>query len=533
MQRTALATRDASQPTAQRAKRERKKLTPIFIAKGLTKHIRDCGCDPDAERFEMPDQGCEGLYLVRQPSAAMSWVYRYRSPISGKPVKFTVAEVRLLPDGEPEPSADAPTADAKALTLKQARRAVERHRDSVASGVDPAEARKQAAQQALQIGHAHDFDVLAKRFLTEHTARKRPSTYKDRSNVLGFVIGADGELQLRSEDAKPRGDWPGRKLATWPAPRWRGRKVQTLKRADVRELRDAIFKTSEQASGTTLSVLKALFAWIIRETDDLIEASPADHVDKKEPFAVRDRVLSDGELRLIWRGADAISQPSGDDARSMASPLGPLVKLLLLSGCRRQEWAGARWVEIDRPAGVFKLPKERAKNGLAHLVPLTPQALKVLESLGGQSEFLFSTGQGRSRPQSDDAPDVPISGFSAMRKRLDAAMLRIARQDAQEAGADPDQVRPIPPWRLHDLRRTCATGWQRLKVAEEVRRSLMNHKKPGVGAHYDHHDHWDERREALALWAEEVARIVGGPGAPSNDTAEAPAPAAALEMIAG
>jgi hypothetical protein len=95
----------------------------------------------------------------------------------------------------------------------------------------------------------------------------------------------------------------------------------------------------------------------------------------------------------------------------------------------------------------------------------------------------------------------PVSGWNKVKRRLDARMLEMARAE--------DGV--VPPWRIHDLRRTCATNLQKLGVRLEVTEATLNHvsgTRAGIVGVYQRHQYFEEKRAALDLWAAHVEKIV-------------------------
>jgi integrase len=193
---------------------------------------------------------------------------------------------------------------------------------------------------------------------------------------------------------------------------------------------------------------------------------------KKE--RTRARVLSDDELCLVWNGCDKAGWP-----------FGPMVQLLILTGQRRQEVAGALWQEFDLDnKRLWSLPRERVKNGRAHDVPLSDAAIEILEGLPrikNKAGLVFTT-----------RGDTPVSGFSRAKARLDAKILDLLREEAEEAGRDPEKIEAFDPWTLHDLRRTAASGWARLGVPLEVTEKILNHVSgafSGVAGVYQRHDY--------------------------------------------
>ena len=146
------------------------------------------------------------------------------------------------------------------------------------------------------------------------------------------------------------------------------------------------------------------------------------------------------------------------------------------------------------------MPPSRTKNSREHTVPLSSQVVDMISGVERitDSPFVFTT-TGRTS----------VSGFSDGKERLDAAMLEIARKEAMERGNDPDAV-TVAPWRIHDLRRTVASGMARLGIGVAVAEKVMNHVSgtfAGIVGVYQRHDFLAEKRHALNLWASHVASL--------------------------
>ena len=193
----------------------------------------------------------------------------------------------------------------------------------------------------------------------------------------------------------------------------------------------------------------------------------------------RDRILTDAELARVWRACDHLGEPWHG-----------FVRVLILTGQRRAETAGARWSEISAGFDTWTIPAERSKNGRAHDVPLSEPARELIRAIPRFEgcELVFSCGRKN-----------PPSGFSKMKARLDALLA------ADGAG-------PVAPWILHDLRRTVATGLQRLGVRLEVTESVLNHiagSRAGIVGVYQRHRWTDEKRAALDAWARHVLALQG------------------------
>jgi integrase len=193
---------------------------------------------------------------------------------------------------------------------------------------------------------------------------------------------------------------------------------------------------------------------------------------RPQPEARRDRVLDDAEMCAIWHATDA------------ATDYGSIVRLLLLTGQRREEVGGLTWAELDLASGLWRLPSSRTKNKRPHDVPLSAQAVAILSS--------------RTRTQARDAVfgrgEEGFSGWSKCKVRLDAAV-------------------NLPPWVLHDLRRTAVTIMAETGIPPHIVEAIVNHvsgHKSGVAGTYNRAVYAAEKRAALQRWADHVERIVSG-----------------------
>ena len=211
------------------------------------------------------------------------------------------------------------------------------------------------------------------------------------------------------------------------------------------------------------SSLSAFFNWAIAE--GLLDTNPVAGTAKAEEGASRERVLTREELVKLWR---ALGQDRYSD----------IVRLLLLTGQRRGEIGKLAWSEIDFAKGMIVLPAERVKNPREHALPLSRQALAILE-----------------RQPRRNSSDLVFGGFNSW----DNAKQRL------------DQRLHIAPWRLHDLRRTCATHLGELAVLPHVVEQTLNHvsgAKAGVAGVYNRSKMTDAVREGLQRWADHLDKIV-------------------------
>ena len=251
-------------------------------------------------------------------------------------------------------------------------------------------------------------------------------------------------------------------------------------------------KGKSEARGRSMhSALSLLFTWLLDERWPGVTNNPCVLVSRPKRAAVRDRVLKPEELRWFWAATEQIGEP-----------FGVLLKLLLLTGCRREEVAGMRWQELSEDGTTWTIPSARTKNWREHIVPLPPLARDLLGGVKRiEGAFVF-TATGKAS----------VSSFSRVKTRLDGLMLKAAQEQARAAGSDPNAV-GIPPWRLHDLRRTCATGMAGIGIQPHVVEACLNHvsgAKAGVAGTYNVHSYSAEKTTALERWAAHVEGIVTG-----------------------
>ena len=292
---------------------------------------------------------------------------------------------------------------------------------------------------------------------------------------------------------------------------WGPRPIGSIAPADVRSLIEQL-RTRPYEMRNCWSHVTALFKSAVH--DGLIEASPAASLSKKHLFrgtkiAPRQRVLNDNEIAALWQASGALGYPHG-----------PLYRLLLLTGTRLNEAAKARWEEfdpeirrqlreasgkpiewsaIDSSKKRWIVPAARFKSGSDHIVPLTDDALHIIENLPRfpGCDWLFSV-KGR----------LPPAGFGKVKRRLDKLMIEALRKTAREQGDDPDRVK-LADWVNHDLRRVVRSNLAALKVPDHVAEMCLGHGRKGLQRVYDQHEYLNEQRDALTQWATKLRGIAG------------------------
>jgi integrase len=248
--------------------------------------------------------------------------------------------------------------------------------------------------------------------------------------------------------------------------------LDTVKRADVAAgLQEITKQNGRVSSAKARHTLAAFYSWSMRE--GLCDANPV--LGTNDPAAgipSRDRVLNDEEIKEIWRAC------KDDD-------FGRIIKLLLLSGCRRSEIGGLKWDEINLSTGALTIPSTRTKNGCTLQLTLPPVAMNILRTVVPNEDRNFVFG-------------IRGNGYRAWSKPKTELDERIG----VTTGA------PLRPWRLHDLRRSMRTGLGCLGVEPHVAERVIGHVKGGIEAVYDRHRYEREIARALALWSDHVMAIV-------------------------
>jgi integrase len=261
------------------------------------------------------------------------------------------------------------------------------------------------------------------------------------------------------------------------------RPLVSLAQDDCVAFLKSIAERSPHAARKALSELRIMLGWAAFNRVCGLKDNPASGIPAKEllrgrPYRKsRDRVLLDGELRLVWQAAD--------DAAVAGDPFGRLIKALILSGQRLNEVARASWSEIDEGTRCLLIPAARMKGKATHAVPLTPRFRALLdESPRFESgDYIFSTTYGKR----------PISGFSKMKARIDRAIAALGH---------------VNDWQIHDLRRTMRTGLSRAAVPVFDAELAIAHTQSGVHETYDRHRYQDEVLAALRQWEDLLFRNI-------------------------
>jgi integrase len=260
-----------------------------------------------------------------------------------------------------------------------------------------------------------------------------------------------------------------------------------IDRRDIAQTIGIVTKNAGLVTGNRVrSTLSSLFAWTVAQ--GRLQHNPVIGTVPNKGERSRDRVLNSQELRAIW------SALADDD-------FGRIMRLLLLTGCRREEIARLRWSEVH--GDTIELAGERTKNGNLHSIPLSQAAYAIIEAQprrtgadGKPRDLIFGESTG------------PFSGWSGCKKRLDQRI-------AEAVG------KPLAPWRVHDLRRSTVTGMADIGIAPHIIEAAINHisgHKRGVAGIYNRSTYAREVRAALEAWSNHVMAIIEGRDQQSNVT---------------
>jgi integrase len=221
-----------------------------------------------------------------------------------------------------------------------------------------------------------------------------------------------------------------------------------------------------------LGWLNRCYSWAIGTAEFGLTANPCaliKPVDLIGRKVVRDRVLTDAELRAVWSACGQLHYPYEH-----------LIRLLVLTGQRLMECGGAVWSEIDLERTLWVIPATRMKMERAHTVPLLPDTAALLRSLPRfTGPYLFTTTDGAK----------PVNGFAKAKRRL-------------------DELSGVRDWTLHDIRRTVRTHFSALPAQDLVRELVIAHSKPGLHRVYDLHAYEDEKRDLLERWEARLRGIL-------------------------
>ena len=255
-------------------------------------------------------------------------------------------------------------------------------------------------------------------------------------------------------------------------PAWGQHPIGDVRKRDVIALVERVADRAPTIGNRTLAHVRRFFRWSLAR--DLVEVDPTAGVQMPARETSRDRVLTDHELVLVWNATSELGRP-----------FGPITQLLILTGAPRDEVGSLTWDEVDLDRRVIRLSGQRSKNGEARLIPLSGGAAAVLRGVPPRPGYNSVFGRLHT--------SAGASGWSVAKARL-------------------DRLAGVKDWWLHDLRRTVATGLERLGTPIQVTEAVLGHvsgSKAGIVGIYQRHRYEREAAEALDKWWEHVRKLVG------------------------
>jgi integrase len=247
-----------------------------------------------------------------------------------------------------------------------------------------------------------------------------------------------------------------------------------------------------------------MFSWAVSR--DIVPVNPCADVGAPAKDTHRDRILSVDEIVGFWNG---FNSPDLEMSRQVSLAL----KLQLATAQRKGEVIAAEWTEFDiEGERVWTIPKEKAKNGLAHRVPLSALALSLLKEIRQLEQDRVE--RINKRRATDGLPaDVQPSRWLFPSRNQDASITAPAVDHAFRKNLPVFGLVNVTP---HDLRRTAASQMTGMSINRLVVGKILNHAEQGVTAVYDRHSYDAEKKRALDAWGDRLTEIVTGECAQSN-----------------
>ena len=407
--------------------------------------------DVQFQQLQKPSQGQLDFWDTQSPLGVR---------LSHKGTKTFFVMVRVLEDGRRKLKR-VTVGHVGAISLADAREKARSYQAMTKDGIDPRHEIRKTRDERLEDSRL-TFESTRTEFINRYCKGKN----EDGGRRLRQATLAEYERILNADEFKG----------------WTKRSVRSIGRKDILQVLDSIVDRGAPIMANRYSaVLSKFFNWC-HERGYIHDKPPISKPGKENK---RDRVLSDQEIVEVWK---ACADKEG--------LFGNLIKLSLLTGQRRGEIAGMQWKELhnldaDKPHWI--IPANRSKNGMQHVVSLSPLAVKIIRSLPriAKSPFCFTT-----------TGKTSISGFTNMKRRLDKIIAAKRKENKEDN---------MPEWTLHDLRRTAASGMASLNIPPHIVEKILNHtggEISGVAAVYNRHEYTDERINALTAWSNHIAALM-------------------------
>ena len=394
---------------------------------------------PQATRVDYYDDSLPGFVLRVTPGGDKTFSVMYR--IGGLRRRYTIGAFPVM-------------------ELATARDRAKDALELVRHGIDPAEEheRREEAEVARRI-EGFTFEMLAKQFLKEHVEKLR-SAYEVKRSFDQYLLPQFGKIKARE-----------------------------LKRAAVRDYLDGMAKTRPVMANRCLAYIRKMYNWALSK--DLVEFNPVTAIPRPGSEQQRDRVLTEDEIKAIWKALD-LEKPI------MAATF----RLRLLTAQRGGEVCSMRWKDIE--GDWWTIPAEFSKNKLSHRVPLSPQAQRVLDLVRSVTE---AQDEKAERTRSEWIFPNPSD-----RTRHVYEVQKLAQRVRKNSSVS---------FRAHDFRRTAASIMAGMGIPRLVVSKILNHVESGVTKVYDRYSYDKEKQEALDAWGARLIRIVSDLELVEKQTGEA------------
>ncbi|TGP27350.1 site-specific integrase [Mesorhizobium sp. M2D.F.Ca.ET.232.01.1.1] len=439
-------------------------MTKVYLTDPKVRNLKKA---EDGGRYDVMDAEVRGLGVRVNSKGERTFVFYSRFPGKSAPERRVLGEFILNEDGEQV-----------GMSLASARDKARVWRGLIKSGIDP-KVKEEEARTAEKISAVQKtnraFEVVLDRWIKARKVRKIRKVDEDQLDLQREFLPTLHEPNKGKKGVKPV---------------WEGRDIASITMDDIMKVLRSIADRGKKRQALNVGQkVGTFFKWCV--TNELIAASPyrpgrvTDEIGKKE---MRKRMLSDDEIRAFWKATDGTT-------KGLGSVYCAAYRLLLLTGQRLNDIAEASWSEIQQASQVLVVPAERFKSDRDHVVPLTDDAMAIIEKLPRfkKCDWMFSLdGQG------------PVTMGDKIKKRLDKAMLAELKEHDPEA--------TLPHWINHDLRRTLRPRLSRLKVTPDIAEMVIGHQEEKLRRNYDPDpfSYIDEKRAALVRWEGKLREIIAG-----------------------
>lgn len=401
------------------------------------------------EEHLLPDGTVSGLAIRLFPGGAANWTLRLRvageGGVNEHGKRLLGRKIRLNLGNYPTVTIESARAQANYL-IGEAKR-----------GVNPKDALKAAATAGTLT-----VEDLSREFMQEHIYSRELDSAANYENAFKVhIIPQVGERLaelLAREDVRAVME-----KARTKRPRPNGQRGGPI--------------GGVEAARTAMGVLRHMYSWALEEGKLKRKDNPVSKLTKNLPKQKQgDVVLTLAESRIVWQAA-----------RLTGYPFGTHVQLMLLTGCRLDEWASACAGWIDYEESLIVIPADEYKTGHVHVVPLVPQALAILKSIPQPrtGDYLLSSDRGRT----------PIRGVSKFyRTRLADAIVSVTGSKLSK------------DFTSHDLRRTVATRIAEVlgENGDKLVKRVLGHSDGSVTSIYNRYAYVREMRQVLEIWANDL-----------------------------